>query len=226
MKSWWSLGEGIGQLGVGLALYQIECPFCNEKGNFKIAYHAEKKKPNSSKKINFDTYQCGSCAGYVQVLWSASEFSGSRGLHSFRVQPWPVGKPEPSEKWPKTIGRFWVQAHENETNENWDAATVMARSALQAALRNQQAEGGNLKEEIDDLLQKGILPKIMKEWSDEIRLLGNESAHPNDSSQPPSEKDVRDVINFLDYLLMYLFDLPSQIQEFRERKLKKGKTSN
>lgn len=218
MRSWWSLGEGSGQMGSELALYQIECPFCNEKGNFKLAFHAEKKKPNGSKKINFDTYECGSCAGYVQVLWSASEHSGSRGLHGYRVQPFPIGKPEPSENWPKTINRFWVQAHENEANENWDAAAVMARSALQAALRNQQAKGKNLKEEIDDLLHKGILPKVMKEWSDELRLLGNESAHPRAASDPPAENDVHVVINFLDYLLLYLFDLPSQIQEYRKRK--------
>ena len=132
----------------------------------------------------------------------------------------PIGKPDPSENWPKNISRFWIQAHENQANENWDAAAVMARSALQAALRNQEAKGKNLKEEIDDLLHKGILPKIMKEWADELRLLGNESAHPHDTSNPPDEKDVHAVINFLDYLLLYLFDLPSQIQEYRQRKAK------
>lgn len=83
MKSWWSLGEGSGQAGKKLALYQIICPFCNEKGNFELEHHAEKKKPNGKKILNFDTYKCGNCTGYVQVLWSANEFLGAKGRHDY-----------------------------------------------------------------------------------------------------------------------------------------------
>lgn len=61
----------------------------------------------------------------------------------------------------------------------------------------------------------------MKEWSDEVRLLGNQSAHPDNVSGAPSAQDVHAVINFMDYLFMYLFDLPSQIQEYRKRKATK-----
>lgn len=43
MDSWWSLGEGIGKRGSDLAIYQITCPFCLERGNFNVAFHAEKK---------------------------------------------------------------------------------------------------------------------------------------------------------------------------------------
>ena len=54
----------------------------------------------------------------------------------------------------------------------------MARSALQAVLRDRGAQGKSLKEEIDDLAAGGILPPHMKEWAHELRALGNESAHP------------------------------------------------
>jgi hypothetical protein len=81
MDSWWELGESGGFHGNELALSRITCPFCMEEGNFRTVHHAEKKKPNGTKKLNFDTLQCGSCNGYVMVLWSASS-SGS-GLHGF-----------------------------------------------------------------------------------------------------------------------------------------------
>ncbi len=217
MQSWWDLGEGYGQLGEKPALYQVTCPFCFERGNFKEVFHAEKKKPNSSKKINFDTLECGSCKGYVQMTWSAQESPGSKCLHRFIVQPWPINKPQAPEHWPETVKRFWEQAHDSEKNENWDAATVMARSALQAALRNFQAQGSTLKDEILDLATKGILPKIMEEWSHEMRLLGNESAHPETNAASLNKNDVRDIIHFLDFLLEYLFDLPQKISEYRKR---------
>ncbi len=141
MNSWWELGEGAGQLGETLAIYLIECPFCGEKGKFETEFHAEKKKPNSRKQLNFDTLKCVNCSRYVQVLWSASEFGGSQHLHSFRVQPWPLKIPDPPEYWPAEVGRCWQQAHRSLQHQSWDAAAVMARSALEAALRDHGAKG-------------------------------------------------------------------------------------
>lgn len=218
MQSWWSLGEGSGKLGEEPALYLITCPFCMEKGNFKTAFHVEKKKPNSSKKINFDTLECGNCKGYVQIIWSAQEFPGSRSLYDFIVQPWPIGKPKAPEHWPETVKRFWEQTHDSQRNENWDAAAMMCRSALQAALRDNKANGKRLINEIDDLTERGVLPKLMNDWAHELRILANESAHPQSESLPPDKNDVDDIVGYLDFLLQYLYDLPEKIQEYRNRK--------
>jgi hypothetical protein len=75
MNSWWDLGEWSGYDGSELSIWRIACPFCMEQGNFKVAFHATKKNPNSSKVLNFDTLECGNCKGYVMVLWSASVLS-------------------------------------------------------------------------------------------------------------------------------------------------------
>lgn len=212
MESWWDLGEWYGQQGTELALYQITCPFCMEQGNFKIVFHAEKKKPNGRKKLNFDTLECGSCKGYVMCLWSA----GDR-LHASRVLPWPLKLDKHPEHWPKDVGRFWLQAKRSLAGENWDATTVMARSAMQVALRAHGAKGSNLKQEIEDLANKRLLPPIMQEWSDALRELGNDSAHPKPDQPPTSARDANDIVRFLDFLLEYLYDLPHQINEYRGR---------
>lgn len=218
MDSWWQLGEGSGYNGLDLATHRITCPFCMERGNFKSAFHAEKRKPNSQKTLNFETLECGNCKGYVQVLWSAGEHHGFRtGLHDFRVLPWPLSYEEHPEHWPSDVGRYWLQAKRNIASENWDAAAVMARSALQLALRYNNARGNNLKQEIDDLAAKGILPQIMKEWSDKVRDLGNDSAHPTPSKGPTVPHDARDIVKFLDFLLQYLYNLPHDIKQYRER---------
>ena len=217
MDSWWQLGEGSGVLGNDLALYQITCPFCMERGNFKLAFRAKKKKPNETKILNFDTYECGSCKGYVMVLWSVSTFGGRSGIHDYEVLPWPIKFEKYPDHWPESIGRYWLQAKSNILAENWDAAAVMARSALQATLRDCEAKGKTLKQEIDDLANKGILPPIMKEWSDQVRELGNDSAHPNPSQDPTNPQDARDIVHFLDFLLEYLYNLPHRIKEYKKR---------
>jgi hypothetical protein len=186
-----------------------------ERGNFKLAFRAEKKKPNSSKKLNFDTYECGSCKGYVMVLWSAGEHDD---LHNYEVLPWPIKLEKYPKHWPEPVGRYWLQAKRNLKDENWDAAALMARSALQITLRENKAKGDNLRKEIDDLAAKGILPPIIKEWSHEVRDLGNDTAHPKPDQPPTTPQDAKDVVRFLDFLLEYLYNLPERIKSYRERK--------
>lgn len=215
MDSWWSLGEGRGRRGEKLAAHDVTCPFCMERGNFATAFHATKKKPNSDKCLNFDTLECGNCKGYVMVLWSASEFGG--GLYAYEVLPWPLKLDAWPEHWPDDVGRYWLQAKKNLRDENWDACALMARSSLQVALRDKQAQGRTLKQEVDDLAAKGILPSIMKDWSDHVRELGNESAHPTPGASPTDPRDASDVVRFLDFLLEYLYTLPHRIDEYRNR---------
>lgn len=222
MNSWWELGEGLGIRGDKMEAWRLTCPFCGEKGKFSLENHAEKRKPNSSKRLNFDLYKCHNCAGYVHVLWSAGEFAhGMYGLYNFKVLPWPLsGKPEPSPNWPDGMTRFWVQAKDSFGSENWDAANVMARSALQFVVREKGAKKGSLKEQIDDLGAKGVLHPLMQDWAHEVRLLANESAHPEAPAPPPATpQDARDIVDFLDYLMFYLYDLPQQISEYRQRKI-------
>ncbi len=221
MGSWWDLGEWSGYDGSELSIWRIVCPFCMEQGNFKVAFHAVKKKPSSAKVLNFDTLECGNCKGYVMVLWSASEIDSR--IHSFHVLPWPLRVDKFPEHWPEEVGRFWLQAKRNLVDENWDAAAVMARSSLQIALRNNNAEGSTLKQEINDLAAKGILPPIMKEWADNVRELGNESAHPKPGQPPVDKRDAKDIVNFLDFLLEYLYTLPHKIEQYRKRE--KGESS-
>jgi len=121
------------------------------------------------------------------------------------------------EAWPDEVGRFWKQARRALARDDLDAGSVMARSALQAALRQVTAAGNSLYAEIDDLAQCGLLPPIMKDWAHELRLLGNSSAHPEIGAAAPSRKDVSDVVEFLEYLMSYLFSLPRRIEEYRER---------
>jgi hypothetical protein len=219
MESWWELGEGMGFSGDRMEVWRLTCAFCGEKGNFGLAYHAEKKKANSNKKLNFDLYQCRNCMGFLHVLWSAGEFtSGFHGLYNFKVLPWPTGKPDPSEDWPDAVQRYWIQAQDSVKNENWDAATIMARSALQFAVRDKGAQGKNLKAEIEDLATKGVLHPLMKDWSNEVRELANDSAHPDPNAPPTQPQDARDITQFLDFLLMYLYDLPKHISDYRERR--------
>lgn len=222
--SWWELGEGSGYSGSELQLDRITCAFCDESGNFELEHRAEKRKANDRKTLNFDTYRCGNCAGYVMVLWSASSSAAGlgAGMYGYHVLPWPSRVTKAPEEWPDNVGRYWLQARRSLSDENWDAATVMARSALQIALRDNGASGATLKKEIADLAAQGVLPPLMREWSDEVRELGNESAHPEPSQPATAQEDAKDIVEFLEYLLRYLYTLPQDIENYRRRRAEAG----
>jgi hypothetical protein len=218
--SWWDLGEWHGYAGDELPTYQIACAFCGEKGNFKTVQHLERKKSGGIPKVlNYDTLQCGQCGNYMFAFWSASSHGhGSGAMHDHHVLPWYRSTTDYPKHWPPDVGRYWVEARRSIEGKNWTAAGLMARSAIQLVARSHEAEGKNLKEEIDDLAAKGLLPPITKEWAHEVRLLANEGTHPKPGTTGTDEKDAKDVVEFLSFLMTVMYNLPKQIEDYPEEK--------
>jgi hypothetical protein len=214
---WWDLGEWSGSAGNELATHQITCAFCGAEGNLEIVNHLERKKAgNSHKKLNYDTLQCGNCGNYMFALWSAARFGGA--IHAYRILPWHRSTTTHPKHWPDDVGRYWVEARRSIEGQNWTAAALMARSAIQLIARKHNAAGKNLKQEIDDLADKGLILPVMKDWSHEVRELANEGTHPQPGSTGTNEKDAKDVVEFLSFLMEVLYDVPKQIDDFRKRK--------
>jgi Domain of unknown function (DUF4145) len=94
----------------------------------------------------------------------------------------------------------------------------MARSAVQLVARANGAVGKNLKEEIDDLADKSLILPIMKDWAHEVRVLANAGTHPQPGTKGTGEKDAKDVVEFLSFLMTVMYNLPKQIEDFRGRK--------
>ncbi|MBS7702689.1 DUF4145 domain-containing protein [Chelatococcus asaccharovorans] len=58
----------------------------------------------------------------------------------------------------------------------------------------------------------------MVEWAHEVRVLGNENAHPEPGAQGTNAADAHAVVEYLSMLVKIVFDLPHQIAEHRGRK--------
>ncbi|EHQ99533.1 DUF4145 domain-containing protein [Bradyrhizobium sp. WSM471] len=217
---WWDLGEWSGYPGHKLATHQIPCAFCGAEGNFETIQHLERKKPGSTRKaLNYDTLKCGNCGNFMFAFWSAGQHShGSGASHDYQVLPWHRSTTTYPKHWPDDAGRYWVEARRSIEGQNWTAAALMARSAVQLVARSHGARGSNLKQEIDDLADKGLILPIMKDWSHEVRELANEGTHPQPGSSGTSEKDAKDVVEFLTFLMRVMHELPKQIEDFRKRR--------
>ena len=90
-----------------------------------------------------------------------------------------------------------------------DAAATMFRRAIDVAIREKHPEvSGMLKLRIDKLNKKGLIPDAMKDWTDEIRLIGNDGAHePEGVSRP----ELLALQAFTDAFLRYYVSLPFEV---------------
>jgi hypothetical protein len=111
-----------------------------------------------------------------------------------------------------------LEAQRSIEGKNWTAAALMARSAVQLVARSHGATGKNLKEEIDDLAAKGLILPKMKEFAHEVRVLANEGTHPQPGTKGTPERDAKDVVEFLSFLMIVMYNLPKQIDDYRKRK--------
>jgi hypothetical protein len=94
----------------------------------------------------------------------------------------------------------------------------MARRSLQAALREKGAKKGRLYDQVEQLGEAGVLPIPMVQWAGEIRLLGNIGAHPDEVESEVDAQDAKDIVKFLDYFLVYSYNLPLEIEEYKKRR--------
>jgi len=93
------------------------------------------------------------------------------------------------------------------------ASMVVAgcRSVMEQAIKLLGGEGPKLKAKIDDLLQKGIITRILADWAHTIRLEGNQAVHEINATQEEAEE----MVEFLKIFLQFTFELPARIREKR-----------
>jgi hypothetical protein len=213
--SWWEIGDGSGYPAYNgeLRIDLVDCGFCGESGRFRFEGRLNKENA-TGKVLHYDTLRCEQCGNLTSVFWGI----GNSGLQRIHQVPWLRKTTRWPKHWPDDVGRYWLQAKRSIEASNWDAAALMARSAIQLTLRYKEATGKNLNEEINDLGAKSLLPPIMVQWAHEVRLLGNDNAHPTPGAIGTAPEDASAVVEFLSMLLKIVFDLPHQISEHRERK--------
>jgi hypothetical protein len=221
MKDWWELGSWSGSHDRGNGAFGLTCGWCEAEDNFRILHSVSQKHSTSEKILTFQILQCAKCANHTVIMKSdgtRGSFRAPEKIIGYRRIPWSLSVTEAPKHWPEDIRRYWLQSHRTAETKSWDAAAMTIRSAMQLALRHKGAQGGRLVDEIKDLVKKGELPPLMGDWATEVRLLGNDGTHPAPGDAGTTSVDAQDALQYLDYLLEYLFTLPHRIDEYRKRK--------
>ena len=111
---------------------------------------------------------------------------------------------------PKAIRDAYMEALKIKRHSSI-AFVVMVRRSLESLCKQKKAKGENLYKKIEDLGQKGIIPKALCEMANLIRLLGNEGAHADNKVFTIEEIEVLDY--FYSTIIEYVYVGPNKIED-------------
>ena len=101
----------------------------------------------------------------------------------------------------------------------YTAAVVMVRRTLEGVCIEQGVTKKQpLIKSLEDLAKEGKLDDRLMKWAQELRVLGNQGAHYTGKSV--WRDDARDALLFSEALLEYMYTLPTQFEQFRQRRTK------
>jgi Domain of unknown function (DUF4145) len=145
----------------------------------------------------------------TNILQTSDEITA----HGWAIENfWPeVPGPEIPDLLPPDVSRIYLQAERNfPVAGNEEAAGTMYRKALDIGLKIIAPDvTGVLKTRITELVKQNKLTPSLGEWADQIRLLGNDTAHEIDQ---PTREELTALRNFSDLVLRYLFTLPKMVE--------------
>jgi len=98
----------------------------------------------------------------------------------------------------------------------WDLAAMGCRKVLEISCKTLDPDfSGNLEKRINNLADQHIITRQLAEWAHAIRIDGNFAAHELDSVD---ESFAKELFNFTEIFLMYVFTLPGMLAARRAQK--------
>jgi Domain of unknown function (DUF4145) len=94
---------------------------------------------------------------------------------------------------------------------DYRAAIIMGRAAIQRAARQLEGEGAGLKAEINDLVQRRKITEALRDGAHEVRIAGDDAAHPEDLESVTAE-EAKDSLDFMDDFLAHAIAMPARAE--------------
>jgi hypothetical protein len=116
---------------------------------------------------------------------------------------------DPVQHLPAEVAALYDEARRCTADNSYTAGVLAIRKLLMHIAVNLGAkEGQNFMEYVQYLADNGYVPPNGKAWVDHIRKKGNEANH---EIVLMKEADARDLINFAEMLLKFIYEFPKRV---------------
>jgi hypothetical protein len=168
---------------------------CDHCGNvtFKIWITSHKVKNSEQKLVEYKLYKCQICEDVI--------------LQKESTQIWPPAV-EFSSEVPERIRKIYEEAR-NVRKRSSSSFVVQIRRALEAVTKERNAEGKDLFNKIEWLIQQGQLPPVFGKMSQISRKIANLGAHDAETDVQPNDADIVD--EFFRAIIEYIYIAPAKV---------------
>lgn len=208
--------------------YKLPCENCDNETYHKVLWSVETSESNEDMQI-FSEFQIVICQGCKNISFrynwqSTDDFYGDinnpqlidhEELYPSRI----AGRKELKDKYflPAEIYRIYKETHSVLCGCGGMSilAGVGIRILVEAICNDKKANGNNLENKIDNLVEIGILTKEGAEILHGTRLLGNQAAH---EAKLIGEQTLNEAMDVVEYLLTGAYILPKKTVNLPKRK--------
>jgi len=121
---------------------------------------------------------------------------------------------------PKNIRGAFKEASMCMKAKAYTASAIMCRKALEGLCAAHKVKEKNLSLSLKKLREKGLIEERLFEWAEALRNMGNEAAH--DVNVVMNAQDAKDMIEFTEALLEYVFTYRDKFERFKSRRVQAG----
>lgn len=205
------------------------CPHCDTKATYTAFYDPrENVRELKEGRLYHVLVYCDNkkCGRVTLLIYKGVTKTTTRGrkyeyVDTELVDQYPKRTPKPHKSIPRQVADDYVDAITCFDIGAWKASVVMCRRALQGSMIEKGAKKDKLWEQIDELYEQEIITKSIKDWAHEIRLTGNIGAHPDkDGLEDVTKEDAKELIDFMEEYLNYVYVMPSKVAAKRAKKEK------
>jgi hypothetical protein len=148
------------------------------------------------------------------------DLGGDRQANPDRIiDYYPKRAPKLDDSIPKDVAEDYAEALRCYDISANKASAAMCRRALQTSVIEKGARKDRLEKQIDELFEKEVITKEIRDWAHEIRLTGNIGAHPDeDGLATVTPAEAKELIDFMEEYLKYVYIMPAKVASKRAKK--------
>lgn len=152
----------------GHTVVSLRCPECRQQGTFEPTVPHDLTVASTGEILGIRRCPNPSCRAVVFVIFHKGQVIASYPPERIDFDPSGI---------PNQIVTTFEEVITCHATQCYIAAAIMVRKTLELICHDRGATGANLKERLQSLRGKVILPAELFDGLDDLRLLGNDAAH-------------------------------------------------
>ena len=209
--------------------FDVYCPECNilisaqvvAEGNGGFSSNAINPLDEADAEYYGDHYYvclCKRCNQPFLIRQSLYGVPGEFETVTDEVVLYPSEKKSHIDGAPPALKSAHEQAVRSFSASLFEPCVLMCRKCIETTCKILGANGRDLHAKLQSLYDAGQIDSRLLNWAHEIRLIGNEAAH--DLDIKVTKRDARDILDFTESILIYVFSLTLRFDKFRARRTK------